>query len=205
MALKWIGWSRRLAAIAQDGLTYSNNPFDNERYASVRDIAAEIMAGQSGAEASYVAELLAGETGHATPKVDVRGVIFQADRILLVKEKDDGLWSLPGGWAEVQESPSNAVVREVREESGYVSEAVKLLALYDRGCHEHPPYPFAVYMLFFLCRLIDELPMESEETEEVGFFARNELPELSRNRVTPAQLERLFQLYVSPDSPTVFD
>ena len=163
------------------------------------------MAGQSDAEVSYVADLLAGQTGHTTPKVDVRGVAFRDDKILLVRERDDGLWSLPGGWAEVHESPSDAVVREVQEESGYLSEAVKLLALFDRDRHEHPPYPFAVYMLFFLCKLIGELPMNSAETDEVGFFGRNELPDLSATRVTAAQLERLFQLYESPESPTVFD
>lgn len=194
-----------MAAIAQDGLAYSQDPFDTERYASVRDIAAEMMAGQSDAEVSYVADLLAGQTGHTTPKVDVRGVAFRDDKILLVRERDDGLWSLPGGWAEVHESPSDAVVREVQEESGYLSEAVKLLALFDRDRHEHPPYPFAVYMLFFLCKLIGELPMNSAETDEVGFFGRNELPDLSATRVTAAQLERLFQLYESPESPTVFD
>ena len=203
--MKWIKWARRLAAIAQDGLAYSQDPFDTERYASVRDIAAEMMAGQSDAEVSYVADLLAGQTGHTTPKVDVRGVAFRDDKILLVRERDDGLWSLPGGWAEVHESPSDAVVREVQEESGYLSEAVKLLALFDRDRHEHPPYPFAVYMLFFLCKLIGELPMNSAETDEVGFFGRNELPDLSATRVTAAQLERLFQLYESPESPTVFD
>jgi ADP-ribose pyrophosphatase YjhB (NUDIX family) len=203
--LKWIEWARRLAAIAQDGLTYSANPFDTERYASVRGIAAEMMAGQPGAEASHFADLLAGETGHATPKVDVRGVLFQDGRMLFVKERDDGLWSLPGGWAEVHESPSEAVVREVQEESGYQSEAVKLLALYDRNRHEHPPYPFAVYMLVFLCRITGGLPAESAETEEVGFFGRNELPDLSLYRVTAAQVERLFQLYENPESSTVFD
>ena len=203
--MKWIEWARRLAAIAQDGLTYSMDPFDTERYASVRDIAAEMMGGQPGAEVSYFADLLAGETGHATPKVDVRGVLFRDDRMLFVRERDDGLWSLPGGWAEVHESPSEAVVREVLEESGYLSEAVKLLALYDRNRHEHPPYPFAVYMLVFLCRITDGLPVESAETEGVGFFGRNELPDLSRNRVTAAQVERLFQLCESLESPTAFD
>ena len=203
--MKWIKWARRLAAIAQDGLTYSKDPFDTERYTAVRDIAAEMMGEHSDAEVSYVADLLAGETGHATPKIDVRGVVFRDGGVLLVKERDDGLWSLPGGWAEVHESPSDAVAREVREESGYLTEAVKLLAVYDRERHEHPPYPFAVYMLFFLCRLIDEMPMESAETEEAGFFGRNELPDLSRNRVTAAQMEQLFQLHERPESPTVFD
>jgi ADP-ribose pyrophosphatase YjhB (NUDIX family) len=205
MKTKWIDWSQRLSAIAQNGLNYSESPFDKERYSSVREIAAEIMAEYSGSNKPYILDLLSGELGHATPKVDVRGAVFQDGKILLVREREDGMWTLPGGWADVDESPSEAVVREIYEESGYHTEVVKLLALYDRSRHGHPPYPFAVYMLFFMAKEISSSPVQSIETDKVGFFGPTELPTLSVNRVTPKQLEMLFELYKKPDSQTIYD
>lgn len=78
--------------------------------------------------------------GYATPKVDVRAVAFRDSKLLLVKEREDGWWTLAGGWADVGDSPSAAVVREVREESGYSVKVTKLLALLDRDLHGHPPF-----------------------------------------------------------------
>ena len=125
MKARWADWASRLNAIAQNGLTYSHNPFDIERYTSVRNIAAEIIAEHTGVEATVVRDFFAREEGYATPKVDVRGVVFRDRALLLVKEPDDGFWSLPGGWADVGESPREAVVREVFEESGYTTRATK--------------------------------------------------------------------------------
>jgi len=155
MKPEWLEWARRLQAIAQSGLAYEPNPYDRERYEEVRKIAAEIMAHGSGGEPAAFCELFAGQVGYATPKVDVRGAVFRGDRILLVKEREDGGWTLPGGWADVGESAAEATVREVREESGYETRAVKLLAVYDRNRHGHPPIPFHAYKLFFLCELVD--------------------------------------------------
>ncbi len=202
---KWLKWAKKLQAIAQNGLTYTQNPFDIERYESVRDIATEIMVAHSDVELNYVRDLFASEVGYATPKVDVRGAVFRGDTILLVKEKEDGLWTLPGGWADVNESPSEAVVREVYEESGYRTRAVKLLALYDRSRHAHTPHPFYIYKLFFQCELIGGSPSRSLETDDVAFFPEDELPELSISRVTPAQVARLFEHYRHPDWLTDFD
>ena len=143
--------------------------------------------------------------GCSPPKVDVRGAIFRDDTILLVKERVDGCWTLPGGWADVGESPSEVVVKEVYEESGYQARAIKLLAVYDRNKQGHPPLPFYVYKLFFHCELIGGSPSSSIETEEVGFFPESALPELSLGRVTPMQITRLFQHYRQPDLPTDFD
>ncbi|MFN6530934.1 NUDIX hydrolase [Nostoc sp. ChiSLP03a] len=205
MQPKWLEWGQKLQAIAQNGLTYCENPFDIERYKQLRAIATEIMASYSNVEYSYVLDLFSCELGYATPKVDVRGAIFRDDTILLVKERVDGCWTLPGGWADVGESPSEAVVKEVYEESGYQARAIKLLAVYDRNKQGHPPLPFYVYKLFFHCELIGGSPSSSIETEEVGFFPENALPELSLGRVTPAQINRLFQHYRQPDLPTDFD
>ena len=139
-------------------------------------------------------DLLAGESGHATPKMDVRGVLPRDDAVLLVKERDDGLWSLSGGWAEVGESPKESVTRELLEESGFRVEVSRLLAVWDRSRHELAPYPFLVYTLVFLCRLTGETPLDNLETSEAAFFPKNELPELSTYRVNPAQLHRVFRI-----------
>src|SRR5512136_250247 len=134
----WLQWARQLQAIAQNGLTYAQNAYDVERYTAVRQIAAEMMAAGSDTDLSRVLDLFSGEVGYATPKVDVRGVVFRGDALLLVKELvDDGRWTLPGGWADPNESPGEAVVREVFEESGFQTRAVKLLAVYDRSKHPH--------------------------------------------------------------------
>ncbi|MEH2342012.1 MAG: NUDIX hydrolase [Nostoc sp.] len=205
MQSKWLEWAQNLQAIAQNGLTYSDGVYDIERYKQLRAIATEIMATYSNIEHSYVLDLFSRELGYATPKVDVRGAIFRDDTILLVKERVDGCWTLPGGWADIGESPSEAVVKEVYEESGYQARAIKLLAVYDRNKQGHPPLPFYVYKLFFHCELIGGSPSSSIETEEVGFFPEGALPELSLGRVTPAQINRLFQHYRQLNLPTDFD
>ena len=209
MEPQWLEWARRLQALAQVGLTYTQDPFDVERYEAVRTVAAEMMAAGSGAAPGDVLALFTQEVGYATPKVDVRGVVFRGDEVLLVKERADGRWTLPGGWADVCETPSEGVVREVREEAGYETRAVRLMALYDRSRHPHePPFPYHVYKLFFLCEILgaaDEALRQGHETEEVGFFARDALPPLSISRVTSQQLERLFVLRMAEGGPADFD
>ncbi|MGA2738176.1 MAG: NUDIX hydrolase [Bryobacteraceae bacterium] len=205
MEPKWLDWSRRLQAIAQSGLAYSPGQYDLERYEAVREIAAEMMADGSGSPIAPVRDLFASQAGHTTPKVDVRAAVFREDRILLVEERTDGGWSLPGGWADVQESPAEATVREVREESGYQTRAVKLLAVYDRNRHGHPPIAFHAYKLFFQCELIGGGPAQSHETSGVDWFAEDRLPELSTTRVTAAQVHRFFEHYRNPQWPADFD
>ena len=203
---QWLEWASRLQALAQTGLEFANNPFEVERYLAVRRVAAEMLAAGSDSSVERVLDLLQLETGYATPKVDVRGVVFQGDRVLLVKERMDGHWTLPGGWADVGATPSENVEREVFEESGYRARAVKLLAIYDRRKHGHmPPHPHHIYKIFFLCELIGGTASQSIETDEVGFFAEHELPELSLGRVTPAQLARMFEHHRHPDWPPDFD
>ena len=116
-----------------------------------------------------VTELFAQQVGHATPKVDVRGAVFRDERLLLVRETTDGRWSLPGGWADVGESPAEAVVREIREESGFETQVCKLVALYDRNKHGHPPMLFHAYKAFFLCDLVGGRAATSHETSAVAF------------------------------------
>lgn len=196
---------RRLQAIAQTGLTYARDPFDLERYEVLRDTAARLLADLTGAGIERVEDLFSGDSGYATPKVDVRAAVFQGDALLLVRERSDGLWTLPGGWADVGESPSEMVEREVREESGFVVHATKLLALHDRDRHGHPPIAHHVYKLFVRCEITGGAPRESIETSAVGFFRENELPALSLTRVMPAQIARMFEHHRNPDWPTDFD
>jgi ADP-ribose pyrophosphatase YjhB (NUDIX family) len=164
-----------------------------------------MMAGSAGCDIAAVRDLFACQTGYATPKVDVRAAVFGDDRILLVREREDGGWTLPGGWADIGESPAQAATRETREESGYQTRAVKLLAAYDRNLHGHPPIAFHAYKLFFRCELIGGDAAVSNETSGVSWFAEAELPELSVSRVTAGQIHRFFEHYRNPDWPTDFD
>jgi ADP-ribose pyrophosphatase YjhB (NUDIX family) len=205
MEAKWIEWVRRLQAIAQNGLMFSKDPFDRERYKQVRSVAAEILASNTATDMLLISTLLRGEQGYATPKIDVRGAVFHANRLLFVREASDDLWTLPGGWADVGESPAEAVMREIREESGFETQVCKLVALYDRNKHAHPPMLFHVYKAFFLCDLIGGSAAPSLETSEVTFFGWEDLPPLSTARVTVHQIERLFTHHMNRELPTEFD
>jgi ADP-ribose pyrophosphatase YjhB (NUDIX family) len=201
----WLRWVKQLQAIAQDGLTYATDDYDVGRYEQLRDIAAEILAVHSTGELEGAHRLLELERGPATPKVDVRAAVFDGGRILLVKEPDDGSWSLPGGWAGFGETPAEAAVRGVREESGYRVRAARLLSAYDRDRQGHTPIPYHVYKLVFLCEVMDRTPARAVDADGVGFFGEHELPELSLSRVIPDQIERLFEHHRRPDMPADFD
>jgi ADP-ribose pyrophosphatase YjhB (NUDIX family) len=203
---EWLRWVKRLQAISQDGLTYTRDDYDAGRYEQLQEVAAEILAAHSTGDLGETRELLSLEAGPATPKVDVRAAVFRdGGEVLLIKEPDDGGWSLPGGWADVGESPSEAAVREVREESGYRVRAVRLISAYDRDRQGHPSIPYHVYKLVFLCEILDDQPARDTEADGVGFFGENELPELSLSRVTPAQVRRFFEHRRRPDLPADFD
>ena len=205
----WLVWARELQAIAQTGLTFATSACDRERYTTIRSLAAQMMATNSDADFGRVEALFAEQTGYATPKVDVRGAIFDEDaRILLVREiADAGRWTLPGGWADVNQSPSESVIREVREEAGLDVRVRKLAAVYDRARQGHtPPHPFHVYRLFFICDVVGGAPRAGLETSEVAFFGENEIPkELSLERTLPHQIRRMFEHARDKDLPTDFD
>jgi ADP-ribose pyrophosphatase YjhB (NUDIX family) len=206
MEPRWLQWTRQLQAIAQNGLTYSKDHFDIERFEQVRRIAAEILAEKTGADINEVLELFIREKDYATPKVDVRAVCFNDDKILLVKETSDHKWSLPGGWADVGQSASESAVRECMEESGYDVEAVRLLAVYDRSKHPHRPlWHYHIYKIFILCEIVGGSARTSSETEDVGFFAEDEIPELSITKILPEQIKRMFEMYRHPELPCDFD
>jgi len=203
---KWLTWAQRIQAIAQSGAQYTENPFDNERYHQLSRIAAEMMEENTQAKPGEVKMVFESQCGYATPKVDTRGVVFKDGKILLVRElQDAGRWTLPGGWVDINEPPSQAVEREVSEEAGKIVKAKKLLAIYDRNLHGHPPGVFHTYKLFFLCELLGETEIAPYETAEPTFFAPDDLPELSLARVTPGQIKRMFDHLRDPQLPTDFD
>ncbi len=204
--LKWLEWAKQIQAISQAGLEYSRDVYDIDRFQQLRELSIEIMQQYTDVETEQIRELFAAETGYATPKVDVRGVVFRDGRILMVKEKIDGHWSLPGGWADIGLSPKEIAVKEVREESGYIVEPVRLIGVVDKKFHAHPPCPWHVYKMFILCELIGgEASTDTTETTEVGFFAEDELPPLSVERNTEQQIQTLFQHMRDPQLPVFCD
>jgi ADP-ribose pyrophosphatase YjhB (NUDIX family) len=198
----------KLAALAQDGLTYAADAYDLDRYRQVSRLAAELLSVLSGRSADELAVELGRDSGYATPKIDVRGVIFDdRERVLLMREKADGRWSLPGGWADPGDTPAAAVTREILEETGYHSSAVKLIACWDRELQGNPPpLPVHVYKLFFLCRRDGAVqPPAALETLGVGWFGVDALPPLSLGRVNHRQLGRALAHHRDPSLPTEFD
>ena len=205
MSLPWQDWHSRLRSLALAGLAEIDDPFDVDRYQAVLQLAATLeSSGRFAVNSDLTPRKL--EPWPETPKVDVRGVVFQDDALLFVKERADGGWTFPGGWADVGISPSENVVREIREEAGYETRAIRLLAIYDRQRHPHvPPHPFHIYKFFFQCELIGGQASTSIETDGVAFFREDQIPNLSRGRVTPEQVHRMFQLCREPDIPADFD
>lgn len=204
-ATRWVDWARELLTMAQTGLAYSTDTFDIARYHRIREIALSILATAQGTAFESVAELFDAESGHATPKVDVRAVVLREGRVLLVRERADGGWSLPGGWADPGETASEAIAREVREESGFEVRITRLLAVYERDRQGHPPQPVYAYKLFFQGELLGGSARDSNETSGAGFFALDALPPLSLNRVLPAQIARLVAIANDPHAPADFD
>jgi ADP-ribose pyrophosphatase YjhB (NUDIX family) len=197
--------AQRIQAISQTGLNYAVSPYDVERYSELSAIAAAMIAGSEPAEIDRARLVFAGERGYATPKVDVRAAVFHQGRLLLVREREDGGWTLPGGWAEVGQSAAQSVEREVREESGYLVKSVKLLACWDRNKYPHPAIPFHAYKLVFRCELVGGASSASSETTEVDFFAEDRIPALSLTRILPQQIHFVFGSLRDPAAPTVFD
>jgi len=202
----WLKWAKELQTIAQSGLTYCRNEFDIERYKQLQLIVAEIIAHQADEDLQKVTKLLMDEKGYSTPKVDVRGAVFIDNKVLLVKEISDGGWTLPGGWADQNETPREAVEREVFEESGYKVEAYKLAAVMDRTVQGHSPYyPFHVYKIFFLCRITGGASKNSIETTGADFFPIDKLPPLSTARTKESQINILHKIFKNPDEQTYFE
>jgi ADP-ribose pyrophosphatase YjhB (NUDIX family) len=204
----WLTWTRQMQAIAQTGLEFTRDPYDRERYDMLRALASTIMAAHTATPAARIDALFAAETGYATPKIDVRGAVFDAqNRILMVREVlDGGRWTLPGGWADVNLTPAENVAKEVFEESGYTVTVRKLAAVWDRTRQGHPPTPFAAAKMFFLCDVTGGGAATSLETSEIAWFAEDALPaDISVGRVLPSQIKRMFAHATDPALSTDFE
>lgn len=199
--LKWIS---EIHAISQNGLAYSKNEFDIERYNQLDLVAKEMAAYFSDKNMDDINHFFSLDKGYATPKLDVRAFILKDDKLLLAKERSDNLWTLPGGWVDINESPSESVVREVLEETGFEVKVTRLLALWDKLKHDHPPQWPHTYKIFFLCEIISGEMKENLEISEIKFFSMDRLPDLSSHRVTYKQIKRLHELALHTEI-TAFD
>jgi len=202
---EWLVIGREMRAIAQIGLTFCKDPFDRQRFERIRELGASLIARGGEEDLEKVLGLFQQDAGYATPKVDVRGAAFRDGKVLMVREISDGCWTLPGGWADVNQTPAECVVREIAEESGFEARALKLAAVHDYRKRHPPSHIDSIYKLFFICELIGGSARPSEETSEVGFFPRDALPPLSRGRTTEAQIALMFAHMESPQLPTQFD
>lgn len=205
MRYDWLRLAITMQSIAQAGLAYAQDPYDLDRYRQLRELSLEVLADFTGTDLDRLAGLFAKETGYQTPKIDVRAVVMDGDRILLVQEKTDLGWSLPGGWAEVGLTATENTVKEVHEESGLDVRPLRLLALLDRSRHSHPPSPWSIYRIFLLCEPTGGELQPSLETLDAGFFSLDQLPPLSAERINMELLARLAELAKKPDSPVWLD
>ena len=202
----WLRRVRALQAIAQEGLTYTRDPFDAVRFTRLKELTAEIADALSEGEPAPLRLAVEQADGYLTPKLDVRAAVFdEAGRVLLVQEHSDGRWSLPGGWADVGEGLAAGAVREVREETGYVVEYERLLGVYDRERWGHPPISWYTLKAVVACRLQGGELTTSMETDAVGWFARDEVPDLSTGRISPRLIERVFEHHDDPALPPDVD
>ena len=202
---KWLEWATRLQSIAQSGLTFGENQYDIDRYQQIRDLSVEILHEYTDLSNDKIRDLFAAETGYQTPKVDVRAAIFRDNKILMVKEKIDGRWSLPGGWADVNTSVSESVIRECFEEAGAVVKTKRIIAVQMANRQNNFVYPFTIYKIIVECDLTDYIFAENSETFESGFFTLDDLPELSVERNNLSQIILCFEAQKHEVFETIFD
>ena len=201
---KWLEWAIELQSLAQAGLTYGKDIYDKERYERIRDISAEIVSNYTDIEIEKVKDLFCTEVGYQTPKLDTRAAIFEEGKILLVRE-NNGKWSLPGGWVDVNVSVKENTIKEVKEESGLDVSADKIIAVQDRAKHNLPVYAYGVCKVFVLCSVLGGQFVENIETTEFQYFGEFEIPELAEEKNNLEQIKMCFRAYRSENWETEFD
>ncbi|MBJ8050460.1 NUDIX hydrolase [Bacillus cereus] len=205
MTVKWIDWVKQIQSIAQSGLTYSKDVYDLERFQQLRDISIAMMSHYTKTDWEVVENLFASETGYQTPKVDIRAVIFQNEKLLFVKEKSDGKWALPGGWADIGYTPTEVAAKEVLEETGYKVAQFRLLAIFDKEKHQPSPSATHIYKVFIGCEIVGGEKKLSIETEDIDFFSENEIPDLSIARNTEWQIKEMFAFMKDRNKEKILD
>ena len=202
---RWLELAREIQALSQTGLFFAENEFARERHKRLGEIAAEMVSDHSSLEINELVNIFVSQTGYATPRVDVRAAVFRDEKLLLVRERIDEGWTMPGGWADVGDIPSGAAEREVREEAGFLVKARKVIGVYDAN-RLGPLEIFHAYKIVFLCDLLGGEARTSNETSEVGFFGREEIPlMLSGERTKPRHITDAFSVLDDSDRPAVFD
>ena len=202
---KWLDFAIRIQSIAQAGIQYGKDQYDKERYEELRKIAAEMISEKTDISVEKVYDLFCNETGYQTPKVDTRAAVFMDDKILLVHE-NNGTWSLPGGWCDVDQSIASNTEKEVKEEAGFTVKAEKLIAVQDWRKHNVTNYAYGVVKAFVMCRYESGNFEENIETTEIAFFGKDELPDhLAVEKCTREQIIMCFEAYEKPEMPTLFD
>ncbi len=204
MDKKWLDWAIELQSLAQAGLTYGKDVYDRERYERIRDISAEMMSYRTDIPLEKVKDLFCNETGYQTPKLDTRAAIFDQGKILLVRE-NNGKWSLPGGWVDVNVSVKENTLKEVKEEAGLDVAADRIIAVQDRAKHNLPLYAYGVCKIFVLCSVIGGQFEPNIETTESRYFSENDLPALATEKNTVEQVKMCFNAYRDPNWVTLFD
>ena len=201
---QWLIWAQEIFSLSQSGITYSGNQYDIERYKRLQELTAEIIENQSKISKESVLDSFSMQAGYITPKVDVRGAVIRDGKILLIQERADGNWAMPGGWADLGNSPASVAEREVWEESGFRVKAEKVVAVIDANRIE-PMEFYHAYKIIFLCRLLDGEPRISYETLAVDFFDPHHLPPFSSYRTNEDMLREVFAHVENPNRPTAFD
>lgn len=199
-----LDWAVELQSLAQAGLAYATSPYDVERYQRIRDIAAEMLAAQADMPLEKVKDLFCNEIGYQTPKLDTRAAIFEGDRILLVRE-NNGTWSLPGGWVDIDQSVRENTIKEAKEESGLDVTADKVIAIQDRAKHNLPPYAYGVCKIFVLCTRVGGQFEPNIETTETRYFSEGDLPKLAEEKNNAEQISMCFAAHRDPNWVTIFE
>ena len=200
----WLRWAVELQSLAQAGLAYGKDVYDLERYTRIREIAAEMLVEPSGLPLERVKDLFCRETGYQTPKLDSRAAIFRDGKVLLVQE-NDGRWSLPGGWVEVDLSVGENTVKEAKEEAGADVVPERLIAVQDRARHNQPLYAYGVCKIFVLCKFLGGRFEKNSETLQSRWFGEDELPALAEEKNTAQQIRMCFQASRDPNWKVQFE
>ena len=203
--MHWLTVAKRIYSIAQNGLTFSKDSFDLERYSELLNLSLGIINNITGIDATTLEFVFNRNNGYQTPKVAIRAVIIADAKILLVKESADNKWALPGGYAEIGMTPGESIKKEVKEESGLDVEPARILRLMSYNKHRAKLIPFDVYQVFIECSINGGHPTPGIETSAVDFFKIDHLPELSERRVTKQQIMDMYALHQKKDSLPVFD
>lgn len=202
---KWLEWAREIQQLCQTGLAFSSSDYDSQRYTRLTEIAAEIISNYSQLDEEQLLDIFLAHPGYATPKIDIRAAIIKDQKILLVQEKMDNKWALPGGWADVGETPSKAIIRETKEESGLDIIPKKIIGIYDANRDGRPLEFFHAYKIVFLCEIVGGETKANDETIDVDFFSIDNLPLFSTSRTNQKHIADIKNIIMNQNAITAFE